>query len=273
VDEPVLDPAITPLLRYSILAALLVVLAGGGLFVVPERLGPEWLWELRPFSARFLGAVYLSEAAGGVVLVVVARWLPARVVLPVSLVFTGVVLAVSALFADGFDFGRRATWLWFALYAAYPVILAWHLWRYRRLPPPAPTPAPWRNLLLVQGAALTAYGVGLLLAPGPLAGFWPWEVPDFDARIYSSILVAGGVGALVLSRRSAPVEALTIGLTMLVLGILAVAGVVVTDRSAETVDWSAAGTWVWMAGFAGLAAVGGGLVRWSRSPAPLLKGA
>ncbi len=77
-----------------------------------------------------------------------------------------------------------------------------------------------------------------------------------------------GVGSLLLARRSAPVELRTIGVSRLVLGVLAVAGLALADARVDTVDWSAPGSVLWTAAFVGMAVVGALMLRPAARPAP-----
>ncbi len=249
------NPPITTGLRAAMAVAVAVVLGGGLLLFVPDR-ATRWVWTIGPFNSRFLGAVYLAEMAGGLVLVIVARHFPARVVGPVALTFTGVVLLASLVSAGDFDFDRRGPWLWFLAYGAFTAILPFYVWRLGRGPQPAATPFAWRRWITGEGVLLVLYGLGLLVAPEPLTEVWPWPIDAFHGRIYSAVFLTFGVGALLLARRSATIELRALGISRLVLGTLAILGLVLADRVVGTVDWGASGTVVWVVGFAVMALVG-----------------
>src|SRR5690606_35057698 len=99
---------------------------GGGLFFLTEPLGQELTWELTPFNARFLGAVYLASLLSTLLLVVANRWSPARVVVPMIFLFTTIVLAVSVLNLSRFTGPLFATVLWFLLYVGIPLNAGYH---------------------------------------------------------------------------------------------------------------------------------------------------
>ena len=262
---------ITVLLRrvtkveFGVLAA-----AGISLFFLPDVAQRIWPWPLSPFNARFLGAIYLASLAGVVSLLWVGRRDPAILVVPLILTFTVVVLAVSVLYVDRFAPFTLITAAWFFLYAALPLNAAWYLWRARTPGREGTTrlAAAWRALLVGQGVVSGGYGLGLLVAPGAVAGFWPWHVDDFHGRMYSAALLALGLASLICVWRWSPIKLVTLGVIELALGGFAALGLAVVDSSAHRVDWTSAGTLTWLA--ACLIAVVAGLamiVRWRRSPA------
>jgi hypothetical protein len=246
------NPPMPTLHRLVFLLVALVVFAGAGLFFVPDLVTPRWPWSLTPFNTRFLGAVYLSELLAAVVAVVVSRWAPGRLILPQAVTFTAVVTLASLVHLDRFDPQRLVTWLWFVLYTVPLAILAYYLWRYRRLPPAeaAPPAPPWRAYLLGQAVVLGLYGIGLLVAPGLFSAFWPWPIDSFHGQVYSAVFLTGAVGSFVLARAAAPIEFLTQGLAQATLGTCAIAGLAIVDAAVHRVDWSAFGTWLWVGAFA-----------------------
>jgi hypothetical protein len=256
------NPELTPLLRVFIGIVVVVLVIGSGLFFVPDVVRAGWPWDIPPFNARFLGAIYLAGLAGVSVLLFANRWAPARVALPMGVTFTAVVSIASLIYLDHFNFVQTRTQLWFFLYIIPCLISAYFFWMYRRLPPagPDPPPPPWRGLLLAEGALLGLYGVGMFLAPGFFTSFWPWRIDDFHARIYSALFVTAAVGALTLARAAAPSEYLVMGLTHAVLGPAAILGVVIVDAAQHRVNWSSPGTWLWMGGCALVFAVGLGML-------------
>src|SRR3954462_1486835 len=156
------NPLITRLLWVlTAVEAVVVALAGGVLFFLPDLARTLWPWALTPFNSAALGAVYLGALVAIVALVVVGRWAPARLVVPAVGAFTGVVLVISLLYYDRFDFTRWGTWLWFVLYLILPLNAAYHWWRDRRRPPAAAPPgAPWWGPVLWGLAAVAGlYGL------------------------------------------------------------------------------------------------------------------
>ena len=261
------NPPISTWLRAAMAVAVVVVLGGGLLLFLPARV-TRWVWPIGPFNARFLGAVYLAELVGGAVLVVVARHFPARVVIPVAWTFTAVVTLASFVQLPDFDLDRRGPWAWLVAYVGFTLLLPFFFDGLRRGPQPPPTSPAWRRWFQGEGVVLCAYGAGLLVAPEPLTGFWPWGIDAFHGRIYSAVFLTFGVGSLLLAARSAPSELRALGSSRLVLGVLSVLGLVLADARVGTVDWGAPGTLAWTAAFAGMAVVGGLMLRPAARPAP-----
>ena len=115
------NPQISPLLRFLTFVEVVVLsIAGFGLFIAPKLVGPLWPWELLPFNARFLGAVYAAACIAAVMQTVYARWSPARLVTPMIFIFTAIIIALSFVYLDVFDFQRWEVWVWFILYIALP---------------------------------------------------------------------------------------------------------------------------------------------------------
>lgn len=240
-------------LRLFMGVVLVVLITGIGLFFFPGAVVPRWPWPLAPFNTRFLGAIYASEMAVVLILLVVNRWAPARVAMPIALAFTAIVSVVSLLYLGQFNPQRRVTWIWFILYIGSAVISGWFLWYYRRLPQPAeavPTSGWQRVWLRVESALLGIYGLGLLLAPSLFSTFWPWKIDDFHAQIYSAIFIGGAIGTFIVSRAAAYIELLAMGLAEIVFGLLAVVGLIVVDAAVHKVNWTLPGTWVWLGLFA-----------------------
>lgn len=96
-----------------------------------------------------------------------ARWSPTRIVTPMIFIFTFIIILLSLVHLDQFDFQRPEVWIWFALYIVIPINAGVHIYLYRQIPP-ADTTSPsafGKTLLLVQGVILGVYGVALLIIP------------------------------------------------------------------------------------------------------------
>jgi hypothetical protein len=245
------NPALSPWLRAFFVVVALVVIFGSGLLWLPDHIRPHWPWPITPFNAAFLGGVYLTELVAVLVIVAVNRWAPSRVTLPMSLAFTFVVSAVTLGYLDRLDYQKLATYAWFVTYFGAVAVTA-ALGRYRRLPPVDATPVPpgWRVLLWAQGTLLGLYALFLLVAPAAATRFWPWPIDAFHGRVYSAVFASGCVGAVLLTRAMAPVEAATYGLTQVCFGLFAIVGLVATDASRHRVAWGSVGTRAWLAGCA-----------------------
>lgn len=264
------NPAISLVLRGSSFIELLVLIgAGGGLFFMTDLTRAQWPWDIPPFNARFLGAVYLAAMVAVAMKLLGGRWAPARLVLPMVFTFTFVIFIMSLVWLDRFLFDRWGAWAWIFLYIAIPLNAAVHMWLYRRLPVARSTavpavPAAWRTLLLAFAVALGVYGLAQLFAPETTSAFWPWRIDAFHGQLYSAIFLTAAIGAFLLSRAATPIEYFTLGITYAVLGFFSILGVVIADTTARRVDWGSAGTQLWMALFAAILLVGLALMWQSR---------
>lgn len=269
--EAVANPRIpSALLAIAAVHAIVIAAAGIVLFFAPTTSKDIWAFELTPFNTRFLGAIYLAALVAYVVLLVVRRWIPARIVMAMAFPFALTVLLVSLAYTDRFLWERPVAWGWFAVYASIPLYAGYFLWRFglTRVPLAASTrTGAGRAGLICVPLAFVTYGVGLLAAPETFASFWPWPVDAFNGRIYSGIFLALASGAILVAVRSIPLEAVTLGLTCAAFGALAPIGVALVG----TADWSSAGTLAWVGMFAalfvfGLSLVGASLLRDARLP-------
>ena len=244
-----------------------LAIAGFYPFFFPHDALGKWAWISGPFNLRFIGAVYLTSLVAVLIVLAVPRWAPGRVALPMLVVFTNLILLLSIVYVDRFEFDRGGTWAWFALYVVIPASATYYWWRFRSLPPADPTPVPpaWRSFSVAAAAILGLYGIGLLIAPSTLTDFWPWPIDDFHGRLYSAIFLTLAVAGLMVARVAAPIELFLVGMTQFTLGFFAILGLVFADVSEDTVDWSALGTWVWVGGFAVLLVAGAALVARARA--------
>jgi hypothetical protein len=261
------NPKITPLLTaVTAIESLVLLVIGVGLVLFPSVLRPLWPWELAPFNALLLGAIYSSSLMATAIVVFVKRWAPARVVVPMIFIFTVIVLVVCLIYIDRFDFQYWGTWVWFLLYIIIPANAAYHMWLYRNLKPvnPLPLPGLWRGVFLIPTMLLGLYGIGLLIAPDTFSSFWPWPIDDFHGRMYSVLYITPASGALLLFGAAASIELLTLGLIQVVGAGATILGLVIINNQVDKVDWSALGTWLWIGSFAIILLTGIGLVWQSR---------
>lgn len=253
------NPRVSWLLRGVSLVELGILgLSGVGLFVFPQFFRPLWPWDIAPFNAAFVGAIYLASVPAIATMGLHGGWSPSRVVVAMLLAFTGIGLAASVLNLGQFHFERWTTWVWFLIFTVLPLNSAFHLWLYRQWPPAQAQP----NATLVRlglravAVGLAAYGLAQLLAPEFSSAFWPWPVDAFHGRLYSGAFVAGGAGAWLTARRASRAELTHYALNMLLFGLLSLLGLIGVDLAVRRVAWAAPGTWLWVAGFAGLMGLG-----------------
>ena len=189
---------------YFLAVGVLAALVGVPAYLAPAHVDSVLPFAVPPMHSRLIGAVYLSGLVIMVGGLLAERWAEIRVIPLLTAIWTGGLLLVTLLHLEDFDFAKTQTRIWFAAYVAYPLIGIGILVRRRRDGPPpvaGPGPARWTQAFLVaQGAALTALGVALALAPGTMADGWPWPVTSLLAQIYSAPLLAYGVASLLLAR-------------------------------------------------------------------------
>jgi heme/copper-type cytochrome/quinol oxidase subunit 4 len=257
------NPIIAPLLRAVYILIAVVVIAGASLFFVPGLMVPRWPWPLAPFNTSFLGTIYVVELVAVTIAVINNRWSPARLVLPISFTFALVITAVSFFYLGRFDTQKWSTYVWFVLYIVGIAVFGYYLWFYRNQPPAETVPVPpaWRTYFMVEGVVYGLYGIGLVALPDTFSAFWPWKIDDFHARLYSAIFIGLAVGMLTLVRAASSMELITMGLTQGILAVFGILGLIIVDASAHRVDWSAPGTWLWIAGLGVLIVAGLGMAR------------
>lgn len=261
------NPLISPLLRWvTAFECVVLIICGGGLFLLPSVISPLWPWELTPFNTRFLGAIYLASLLSAALLVVYGRWTPARIVTPLILLFTLVVLIVSLTYLSRFTV-PVSTLFWLLLYGVIPLNAAYHLWRYRHLPP-APSsahiPAWLRTFFRVQAVLFGLYGIGLLIEPTGLTTFWPWTIDTFHGRMYSVAFLTPALGAWLVAQSATRIDLQTIGWTQVLGGVLPIWGAVIVSATLPAerqIQWGAAGTLLWLS-LGVLLIISGGLMLW-----------
>lgn len=266
VDQGELNPRVRSDLRLFMLVEIFILApTGTALFFATEFAQSIWPWELTPFNARFIGGFYLAAALAAALVLILGRWAPARILTTLAFLFTGLVLLVSIGHVDRFDFGRPLTWLWFMLYGLIPAYTGYALWVHRRFRADGyPVPRALRLALIVPGAVMGAYGIGLLIAPVVLTAFWPWPVDPFHGRLYAAIPLVPALTALLLGRRAAPADLAGMGATLIAASVWILLGLLVTDASTDSVPWGTVGTLVWVGGFVYIAVVGLAMVSVSR---------
>jgi hypothetical protein len=252
------NPKLSARVRLFAAAVVLVLAAGTVLLFYPSLMRPHWPWQLAPFNARFLGAFYTAEMAAILMMGIVNRWSPARLVLIMAVCFTVIVSVVSLWHIERFNFERWAPWGWFFVYVGSALAAAAFVWSNRGLPHPGRAFASpgLRVFLVVQAATLGLYGLALMAAPEWAAGFWPWRLDRFHAQVYSAIFITAGLGAYLLSRTAAGYELAALGLGLGIFGGGAVLGLWLANGTRQVIHWNAPGTMFWIAGFALVAAFG-----------------
>jgi len=111
-------------------------------------------------------------------------------------------------------------------------------------------------LVMIEVILFTLYGIALFIAPATFSAFWPWKIDDFHGRMYCVAFLTPAIGAYLVSRSGSKTDLITMGLTQIAEGGLAIMGFVQIDLLQKRADWSATGTWVWIALFGLLVVVG-----------------
>src|SRR2546425_2945271 len=212
---PVVRPVIAPMRWLLYAASTLVFLAGLQLTVFTEQTNTYFAWTISPpLTAAFLGAAYWAAVPVEVIAARQKTWARARVAVPAIWLFTTLTLVIPLVHFDRFHFSpnsepsaQGAAWFWLAIYAGVPVAMLLVGWRQLRVPggdPPAgPAPPTWmRIVVLAQGGAMLAFGVGLLAAPTVVGSVWPWTLTALTGRAIGAWFVGVGFAALHATREN-----------------------------------------------------------------------
>jgi hypothetical protein len=248
-------------------AALFVTWLG---FFNPARMDESFTWAvLPPLHARFVGALYLF---GGVYLLgcTVARYLAQVRPAPFAVVlFTSLLLLVTLLNPDAFDYNLGPVKVWTGSYVVYPllglVVIAL-MWRRPGVDPPGPSLPAWgRWALLAQAAAFGVTGLLLLVARDTMVDVWPWPIDVGLAQFYGGPFIALAWCALAYAR-----ERTLLAVLPIVAGTLAfsVATLVVSLVHVELFSAGDLASWVWFGGFGALTVALAALLATSRRAAP-----
>ncbi|MEL6940884.1 MAG: hypothetical protein AAFO84_17010 [Cyanobacteria bacterium J06598_1] len=263
-NQPQLESAALPpiLLTLAMVSIVLLIIVGGALLCLPELAQSRWVWPLKPFNTRFLGAIYLSALVGLASMVLSERGALARLIVPMMWVFTTVVLMVSCLQLQQFDAARKTTDIWFWLYLV-DCVGASYYWGYFRNHSFAglrKLPAPWAVGLGIQSGILGAYGLSLLFAPVATGEAWLWPLDVFHAQLYSSIFLTGAVGSGLLARWATAAETRALGAVQITFSSLVLLGIWLVDREVQMLDWGLLVNWAWIGAIALLGLTGLGLL-------------
>lgn len=266
-DEGHVNPRLSPAIRWLAVVVLLFLINGSLLFFVPGFQVPLWPWDIPPFNARFLGAIYIAEAASVALLVVHNRWSPARLALTIAIIFTVTATAGTLIHADQLFWPGKRAMLWYFIYAVYVILPALALWYYRNLPRPPSHPMPpgLRSIAVLLGFVLAIYGLVSFAVPELATSFWPWPVDQLHGRVYSGIFMAGGIGLVMAGWGGAREEVQVMGTAAFCLGVAAIAGLYLASGATGREIAYGVGTIIWLAAFAVFAAIGAALLAAARA--------
>jgi|LGOV01.1.fsa_nt_gb hypothetical protein len=240
---------ITPFLRkFTFIEFCVLVVVGLGLSFFADIVRPLWAWEIAPFNAGFLGAIYLGAMVPVGLMYWSGKWSPSRLVLRAIFTFTFIVLAVSLYHFNRFNFSEPSVWVWFALYVGLPASGGYHLWLYRSMPTGyLVTPSRnWRGVLQLTGIALAIYGIGLIFAPTVFSSLFPWTLDSFHSQLYSATFITGAVLMLTVAKGTTRAEFIAAGLTEAIFSIGSITSLVIVDAGIKKIDFGAADTIAWL---------------------------
>jgi hypothetical protein len=251
------NPPIPSFLRLVTAVECSVVFAAAVLlFFLPGLAADLWPWTIPSFNSRFVGAVYWAAYLPLILFWFVPRWKPGGLTLWMILTFTALTMIAMIIHRDAFAWDRLSTFLVFwPLYIFLPINATIFLVRSKGagVAKGYDGPALLRIVLLIFALLGGAYGLGQVIAPEALTGFWPWKVDAFHGRIYAAAFVTPAVGAWLLSFRPGfAAEYLSMGLNLVAGGFLPILGTLWTNLEVPAerqVNFSSAGTWAFFISF------------------------
>jgi hypothetical protein len=253
VESPPVTRLTAPERAYFAAVAVLAAWVGVWGYFAPASVERALPWPVPPLHARFLGAMYLAGVVFTVGCMLARHWRSVRVVVPMIAVWTGMLFVVSLFHLDDFDFDRAQSWVWFAAYLVYPLIAAALAVAHRGERPGGdgrPPPAWAHAVFAAIGAAATAVGLALLVAPGTMADVWPWPITELLAQIYSAPFLSVGAGTLILARERTWLPA---RIPVAALLVFAAAVLVASIIHRALFDAAEPSAWLWFGGFAAAA--------------------
>lgn len=186
-------------------AGFLVLLAGFQLFVLSDFTNLYFAWTIQPsLTAAFLGGGYFASAILEFLSSRKNHWGEGRIAVPAVFTFTTLTLLATLLHLNRFHFYSRlifaqsAAWFWLAIYAIVPPVMLVMWVRQRRATGEDPErtfklPRFLRAVLLAQGVASIAWGMGLFVSPAMFAGYWPWALTPLTSRAVGAWMVGVGI--------------------------------------------------------------------------------
>ena len=237
-------------LFFGVICIAALFVAYLGLFV-PERLDRSFTWVvLPPLHARFVGVLYLFGGVYMIGCILGRRWSQVSPALPAIGIFTSLLLLVTLLNLEAFDYDRGPVWVWTLSYIIYPAIAFTLAWTARGREAPAvqgPLLPAWARIFLrVQAGGFAILGVALLVARDAMVDVWPWPISAGLAQFYGGPFLAYAFCSWRYSERRTWAELAAIAPAMLV---FTAGTVVVSLVHRELFSTSDLGTWVWFGWF------------------------
>ncbi len=238
---------------YFALVGLFALWVGAWGYFVPAEVVRALPWPVPPLHARFIAAIYLAGLLAMLLALTAKTLAEVRIPIALAAIWTGMLLLVSMLHLEAFDFAKPQVWFWMGAYAVFPL---WGAWLYfGRGAGAAATRRPADPVLLAIGAVCLLLAAGLLALPAQMIAVWPWKLPPLLASIYAGPFLAYGVSALMLAREGRAearriVLASMLAFTVLVLGA--------SLLHLKLFHFAAPAAWVWF----GALAVAGAVMAW-----------
>ncbi len=237
-------------------AGVLVVIIGLPLYLVPQNSAEYFSWSVHPdLSAAFLGGAYLAAAVIEFLAAREREWAKARIAVPAVLAFTFLTLLVTLANNSQYNYDAPGvvasvgSWLWLAVYAGVPPIMAVILvLQLRRREPDQPREAPMPirlcRGLAAGGLLLIAGGILLLLVPDASSWMWSWSLSDLTARAYGAWLVGFGIALVHMAWEADWVRVRPATAGAAVLGALQLVAIL---RYLDVPDWGSPQAWIYVA--------------------------
>jgi hypothetical protein len=207
-----------------------------------------------PFTPMVLGSVYLGGAYFFLRAFRAAEWHRVEAGFVSVGLFATLMGIATIVHWDEFIHSNVAFWLWAGLYFTTP-FLVWAVWFANQREQSATTPD---DLLLSPIASRVIGGLGILAAmsclflflfPRTAIGIWPWKLSELTARIMGAIFALGFSGTGAFTDRRWEGAKIMLQVEGVMVALIAVAAV----RAHRDFDTSRPLTWVFAAGFLGLA--------------------
>ncbi|HET6319354.1 MAG TPA: hypothetical protein VFG86_23095 [Chloroflexota bacterium] len=247
-----------------LVATAFVLIAGVQLFVLSEQSATFFAWTASsPLTAGFLGAGYFASAVLELLTWRERVWAYTRIAVPSLCVFVCLTLLMTLLDLDCFHFASDnpvtlgATWAWLIIYATIPFALLAALWRQRNLPgtdPPRAQPLPLalRALLALQATVMLGLGIVIWAFPPAAERLWFWRVMEMETRAIAAWLMGLGVAAAHVVCEN---DARRARDAFVSYGVLALLQWVAWLRYAAGVEWTGAGSGLYIVAWLSVALV------------------
>jgi hypothetical protein len=243
-------------IRLILLAASILVLAAGlDLTFLTEQTATSFAWTIQSFmTAAFLGAGYLASFFVEFLAYREKTWANARVAVPSVFLFTTLTLVATLLHLDKFHLNSPifsamvAAYLWLAIYIAVPIamliLLIYQIRLHGSTPKRKATLYTWMRLVLgAQGTIMLVTGITLFLSPSTAFIFWPWALTPLTSLAIGAWLIGIGVIALHMTWENDHQRNRIAYISYALLGIFQAISLV---RYAGEVNWSMAGSWIYL---------------------------